>query len=733
MKKALKIAGITLASLVGLVVLTVVVAGWLVLTPARLTPIVQEVADDLLSCPTHIGRVNITVFKTFPDIGLCINDVAVINAVEGAPSDTVASLHELDVAVDVKAFLGSRAIRVKRLALSDVKACLYTSADSIANYDILPVSTEEDDDSSSFDLSSLDADLQAVRISHLSASLTDETSGLRAAADDLNLSLKGSLSKGDIDAALESSLRSAFLALGGDSALHVTTSDITLKADASTKEKALKANASLTSGPVDFGVSTVTITADALGLSAKADRQGEAWHADGILLNAVQPAFALTGSTPIAIDGDQLDLALTDARLQDSRISGTPMLSVPTFSMRLNGEQWVDHRAVSLLTTAQTTTAFQTYAFDNARLTIDDVTLGLTDGHLDLTDSTGTAIAAHLMASRWDVPTVLAMLPRTIRKALPDMTVRRAALDLDIAAAIRAGSAGLAIDSADGSLALDRVDLSLGDSMAFVAPSLALTVQRAQDTGTTPFRPFLQGTLAAKAVEADLTGLGTAALTALNGTYALADFTSKLTPFSASAHLAMETLNADLDTIQGALTRPVIDALLTTDNGRRNGRPTYTAALTTDALSGHFGNVVTASTAALALDAKATYDKTAKELLDQWNPALDIDLHTAHVELGMFPEAIDVPHIQFAFTPGKCTIDESAFHLGNSDFCLKGDITNLDAWLSQTGLLTAALDFTSSYTDVSQLMTLISGLGSDTSTTGTTSTTASRTATLSTS
>ena len=713
--RILKVIGITLASLLGLVIVIVAVTCLLVFTPARLTPIVQKVADKVITCPTQVGRVNLTLFKTFPDLGLAIDDVVVINPVEGAPSDTVAALHELDVAVDAKAFLNDRAIRVKRLTLNDVTAHLYTSPDSISNFDILPASDKEkDDDASAFDLASLDADIRSVTIRNLSATYDDCPSGMHAAAERLDLALKGSLQKGDIDAAVETSLRSAFLTLGGDSALHITTSDLSLTADADSRndDKTLQAKARLTTGPVDFGVSTVHITTDNLRLAAQGGKQGETWKADDLLLNVLRPVFTLSGTTPISIDGDRLDIALPGASLSGTTVAGTPAIAVPGFTMTLSNELWVDKRNVDVGCNALTNTQFNNFTFDDGRLSIDDIQLTFDDGHLDLTDSTATGIAAHLISNHWDVPKVLAMLPRSIRKALPAMTIRRAGLDLDVAAAIRAGKDGLKIDTADGSVNLDRVDMSLGDSMAFVAPKLAVTVQRpvtksSTKSGSTPFREYLQGTLAATAVDADLTGLGTAALTRLNGTYVLSDFLDARTPFSARAHLAMEGLKADLDTIQGTLDAPVIDALLTTVNGK----PHYKASLTTDALSGHLGSTVIASTAALALDAEATYDKTKKELLDQWNPHLDIDLHTGHAELGMFPEPIEVPHIQFAFTPGQFHIDESAFRLGKSDFCLKGDVTNLDAWLAKNGLLTADLDFTSDYTDVSQIMDLVSGLG----------------------
>ena len=90
MKKGWKIALISLGSLLGLVIVVVAIVLWLVFTPSQLTKIVNSLAGKYVMADTRFGKVNLTLFKTFPDAGLTIDDVYVINPVEGAPCDTVA-------------------------------------------------------------------------------------------------------------------------------------------------------------------------------------------------------------------------------------------------------------------------------------------------------------------------------------------------------------------------------------------------------------------------------------------------------------------------------------------------------------------------------------------------------------------------------------------------------------------------------------------------------------------
>ena len=125
------------------------------------------------------------------------------------------------------------------------------------------------------------------------------------------------------------------------------------------------------------------------------------------------------------------------------------------------------------------------------------------------------------------------------------------------------------------------------------------------------------------------------------------------------------------------------------------------------------GTLLAASTGALSVRAKAAYDETADNLLEQWNPQLAFDVLTGDVSSTMLPIPLSIPRIQFDYADGRFTINDSRILLGNSDFGLRGDVHNIDSFINKTGLLKANLDFSSVYTDVTQLMDLVSGLGMD--------------------
>ena len=92
MKKALKITGITLASIIGLVLIVVGVAVAMVTSSGRLTKMVRKYAPEFVTCEVQLGKADLTLFKTFPNIGVDIENVALINPMPGSPSDTLANI-----------------------------------------------------------------------------------------------------------------------------------------------------------------------------------------------------------------------------------------------------------------------------------------------------------------------------------------------------------------------------------------------------------------------------------------------------------------------------------------------------------------------------------------------------------------------------------------------------------------------------------------------------------------
>lgn len=139
MKKALKVITWTLVSVVMMVLLVITTACYLIFTPERLTPIVQQVATKFVTCEHEIGEVELTFFSTFPYLGVEIHDVSLIHPIDSLAPDTLAAVEKILLSVQPFDAIGGD-IFIKQLAVEGITANIYVSADGRTNYDIIALS-----------------------------------------------------------------------------------------------------------------------------------------------------------------------------------------------------------------------------------------------------------------------------------------------------------------------------------------------------------------------------------------------------------------------------------------------------------------------------------------------------------------------------------------------------------------------------------------------------------------
>lgn len=232
MKKSLKIALISLGSLLGFILVAVTVACWIVVTPARLTSIVKKQAPNFINCDFDIRRADLTVFKTFPKVGLKINDVVLVNPMDGNPSDTLAYINECVVSVDVKKFIRENQIIIDECKLKGGYVNLFTDSQGDTNLDIFPPSQTDTltEESSEFVYG---IDLALLKVNDVSVNYTDLTQGMFADINGLNMSAKGKMKGDDIAGNVNVSLRDIAYQQTTDSlSMAVKLNDLKLEGDA---------------------------------------------------------------------------------------------------------------------------------------------------------------------------------------------------------------------------------------------------------------------------------------------------------------------------------------------------------------------------------------------------------------------------------------------------------------------------------------------------------------------
>ena len=233
MKKFLKIVAIVAVVLIA-VALVVPLA-----LKSKVGDIVKKEAGELLTAEVDFRSLDLSLLRHFPHASVELEGLTVVCA---APfeGDTLASVGRISVVVDLMSLFGDSGYEVTKLLVDKAHLHARKLADGSVNWDVMKPSDEpaeekepaEADEPSAFRLRMRD-----VRLSEAVVRYEDDSTGMRAGVDPLDLRLSGDLSgeRSDLDLRLEAHRLS--YAAGGVALLRDAdlTADVTLDADLKNK------------------------------------------------------------------------------------------------------------------------------------------------------------------------------------------------------------------------------------------------------------------------------------------------------------------------------------------------------------------------------------------------------------------------------------------------------------------------------------------------------------------
>ena len=401
-KKGWKITWIALGSLLGLVVVVLAVALWLVFTPSKLTKIVNSLADNYITCEAKFGNVDFTFLSTFPDAGLKIEDVVIVNSMEGSANDTLAKIGSLTVGIDVMAFLKENKVIVHQVKLDDARANLYRNGRGESNFDIFPPSEKEDTTSTAFPEL---IDLKKIKVNNLSAQFVDEQGGMWTIAEQFDLSLKGGMKGKDIDGDL--------YVWGGkldvtmlNSGMTVSVDGLEVDIDGKLKDENIDADMRVNANKLFYQQDDSTGNA---AMKTTLDNVDLRFDGKGTMDEIV-------ADLKMKVEKGQLEMGKTEMVNETLRASKKDLLKVelPHLTVKLNKKEiWID----------------------NSQVSIDDYVLNLGGQIFLANDHSPLRMDVNVNTEdSWQVKTLLAIVPEQYTGFLKGMDVD-GKLDFDITAA----------------------------------------------------------------------------------------------------------------------------------------------------------------------------------------------------------------------------------------------------------------------------------------------------------
>lgn len=199
-KKTLKISGITLGTVLLVLLVAIAFVINFIVTPKKLTPVVLDAANQTLNAHLDMESVELTFFSTFPQFGLKVKNGSLVskalNDSSWCKTDSLLSFKECVLTVNPIAYLTENRIVVHNLSLEEVAVYAYRNKAGKANWEVTRASTDTiPADTASTDFNS-EIDIRNIELKHANLVFDDRNTDIYSRIDDANLKLRLLLTKG---------------------------------------------------------------------------------------------------------------------------------------------------------------------------------------------------------------------------------------------------------------------------------------------------------------------------------------------------------------------------------------------------------------------------------------------------------------------------------------------------------------------------------------------------------
>ena len=785
MKKSLKITLISLGSLLGFILVAVTVACWIVVTPARLTSIVKKQAPNFINCDFDIKRADLTVFKTFPKVGLEINDVVLVNPMDGNPSDTLAYINECVVSVDIKKFIRENQIIIDECRLNGGYVNLFTDNQGNTNLDIFPPSQTDTVTEESSELT-YGIDLVLMKVNEVSVNYTDLTQGMFADINGLNMLAKGKMKGDDIAGNVNVSLRDIAYQQTTDSlSMAVKLNDLKLEGDAEMRGDNINADVKASSSILfyqsagqiaelnsfnfkykgnvnDYDVVKGNAELTVNGLSFIMDDEQLVNNAD---IRMIMPIDATLSTMDVELGASQLainnilvnmigrvsmpneDINI-DMNLKTNTLIVEDLIEMIPASMRKDLLAGIDVKGeVQLAADVKGVYNETSMPVVNAEIEYNKGMVSMPEMLPYPITDLNTSIKADLdLNSKSDVyvnymnanmSKSSLSLSGTIKdvmdkmycnislKANADLDELRDFIPEDIKASgkvklnVKANVNNYQLTNMDftkakvnGNLQWNNMDVVYCDTINVKADRVDLALALPNTASKELDNSLAAITISGTKLDAKVSDMIVASLDGYNIKAQVSNVLDENVPMAVYADYDFSRIDATMDDMTFFTNNPKGNvAMFMKENG---ADASYVAVYNGDSLSFDMGEDMSFVTEKLNFNVSADYDDSQEDMLLQWNPHAGIQLENAVFSMSDISLPVYIPSIDFQYDTTGIDIKNSSILLGDSDFSLQGAFTNVDEFIRKEALLKGTLDFTSHYTDISQIMDMFSGMGDTT-------------------
>ena len=783
MKKPLKITLISLGSFLGLILLTIAIACWFVVTPARLTSIVKNQAPNFINCDFNIEKADLTIFKTFPKVGLKINGVVLVNPMVGSPSDTLAYIDECVVSVDVKKFLDESHILIDECRLCGGYVNLFIDEQGNSNLDIFPPSEPDTiDESAEFTYA---IDLALLKFNEVDVNYTDLSVGIIADINGFNMAAKGKM-KDDLLAgnmnmsmnelvyqqvtdSLSMAVKLNNLKAEGEAEMlgdnvkadvKVSSSDLLYESEgqiAGLKSLAFKYKGNVNNydhvnGNVEIAVNDLSFSMDDESLVNEAD------------IRFISPLNATLSTMDVEFGNSQLALnnmfidfigkasmpgddIVVDLDLKTNTLIIKELIELIPVSMReellagidVDGELKIAANIDGVYNETSMPQVDAEITYNNGMLAMPEMLpYPITNlntsikAEIDLNDKSDiylNSFNANMSKSSLAISgTIKDVMDKMycdinlkakadldeLQSFIPEGIVAKGQVKINGNAKVnnhQLATMDFMKAKVNGNMQWENMNVVYCDTIIVVSDKLNINLTLPNTASQDLSNSLAALEISGANFDAKVSDMIVANLKDYKIDAQISNILDEKEPMSVFADYSFSRIDAAMDDMEFFTNNPKGTVAMFM---KENNDASYIAVYSGDSLSFNMGEEMSFATENLDFNVSADYDDDQEDLLLQWNPHAGIQLNKAVFAMSDLPTPVYIPSIDFNYDTTGIQINNSSVVLGNSDFELQGNFTNVDEFIRKEALLKGNLDFVSHYTDVNEIMEIFSGMGDTT-------------------
>ena len=201
-RKTVRIVLISLLSLLLLFTITMAVVVNIVLTPSKITPLIEKIANEQLEAEVRVGKVELTFFSTYPRVELEVKDGLIVSrAMKDSlfdKTDTLLGFSRCRINVNMGAYLKKKRLALREITLDSARVYVFTRADGKSNYDIFgntPSDSLQETDTAACEPLLKGISCRSLNINHAFVYFDDRANNIYGRVENANLQARIRLSK----------------------------------------------------------------------------------------------------------------------------------------------------------------------------------------------------------------------------------------------------------------------------------------------------------------------------------------------------------------------------------------------------------------------------------------------------------------------------------------------------------------------------------------------------------